>query len=249
MKRIIVILVLSAIALSFSPPVNADEVRMMIWHPKLNQRDAEMMGNIEIFINYLNERLRWDHITYAIVQTPEQAAEYFNQHRPAIGLVDKKYWRRYKRTILPGRIWLTASHLRRAPRPPDLFIGSEQIAPDVVSEVFLKGVRYKTYGGKEEGFDLLGFMGMRPSKAPNSSVPLTDEALVEEMMKVRHNLTTLFGLLPSRSSGAKSFVIRFSKDIVENDVIEDALLNMNSDPVGKEILESLRIKRFKSSKR
>lgn len=231
MKRFILILVLSVIALSFPSLAGADEVRMMIWHPQINTRDAETMGNIEIFIDYLNRRLTRDHITYSIVQTPEQAADYINQYSPAMGLIDRKYWRKYGRVLSSGRYWLKVYHLLKPSRPPNLFMGSVQIVPDVASKVLLKGARFESSGEKEEDFDLLGFMGLRPSKTLESSAPPPDETL-------------LFGLFPRKSSDNISVVARFSTDIVEDDVIEDALLNMRSDHVGQETLDLLRINLF-----
>ncbi|MFH0799731.1 MAG: hypothetical protein V2A66_06075 [Pseudomonadota bacterium] len=252
MKTILAILISAVFLLSFAPQVDADELNMMIWHPKIEANDIEMKKKIDIFIQYLNGKLTRDQITYTIVETPEEASKYIEESKPALGFVFQRYWTRQGHIFPSGRRWLVADHLTRPTRPPNLYVGQAPLLPDIASSVFLKGLRFKGYmehsGDPMNIFDLMrtkpaGIMGMNLGLAPTVDYGKA----VYDLMSIMHNIGAIFGLFQGKAPGIKSVVLGLSPDIPEGDkrAVEEALLHMNADPTGRDILESLYIKNFR----
>ena len=246
MKRAFFIVVLG-IYISFLPsPLKADEIKMLIWHPDIPSHDKEWTQKVESLVDYVNQRLTSDHLTYFIAGTPERAAEILDQERPAIGIVYDRYRKRHREIISPGRPWFFAPHLLEEPKSPDLFLGSEQFLPDLASHVLLKGKRSRKQE-KEERFDIFSFMRPMPLKGIGTPLTMTDREIVESVINLRRSIVGIFKPSPRRarrSTDERSAVIRFSPDIPEGEVIEDTLLKMNSDPVGRKILQSLYFRGF-----
>lgn len=239
-------MILAILWCSFPRPVNADEIRMMIWHPKIDPHNLEMMDDIEAFMGYLNGRLKSDNITYAIVQTPQEALDYFDSYNPKIGFIDRRYWKKYASSFSPGFTWLRVSYLKKPLPPPDLFVGSEELLPDLVGEVLLHGARFKRELNRRERVDILRAMGIQTPKKLNSPFLGGNDEGMDDIAKIISGLYGIPGISPIKRRAPWSVLVQFSSDIPEGITLKESLLMMDQDPVGRDILESLRIERFKS---
>jgi len=241
------ILFISALCVSVLSPffLSAAEIRMIWWTG--TPQSEEMRKDADSFVGYLNKRLGENQITYRIVGFGEDPNDLVREYNPQLGIISRTYWRTYQKEAQNGMEWLSIRHQKQK-KPDYMQMGSIPFIPDIVAENLLKNMEPKeeARGERKLGFFEVLKKGMQPQaiKMPIVGRPDANLALPIKDFIGFFDIFTGGARRGSSSQSNWDSVVLFDSDMPELGAIEDALLQMNMDPEGRAILDTLQLENF-----